>query len=401
MTHVTWRSSDLLRAFALFFAIYVGLRFLWAVKSILLVVILAILFGVTLARGVDYLERWKIRRGLGTFVILVAVFGVLAGIGFAIAPNLEKQSKDLREKLPAALKRIEQQIKRKPLANAALQATAGTVAKQVSPAPQQPGAPDSQKSGSPATGQPGNQETQKSGDSENQRPSNQREAKPSAFQTHLTNFTQMIFPFLSNSLAAIAGAVVVVFLAAYFAADPKLYRRGFLALVPPAKREQASDLLEELAALLRQWMLARLAAMVLIGVITGIALALLKIPAAAALGLVAGLLEFIPFVGPIASAVPAVGMALVVSPSKALYVVLLFVVLQQLEGNLITPLLMKNRLDVPPALTIIAVSLLGVVFGIIGMLVAEPLSAVTMVLVRRLYVDRMNGAGPASAIQTP
>ena len=388
MTQVTWRSSDLLRAFALFFAIYVGLRFLWVVKSILLVVILAILFGVTLARGVDYLERWKIRRGLGTFAILLAIFGALAGIAFAIAPTLEKQTKELQQKLPDALKRVEQQLKRKPLANAALQATAASVKAPAATATGQPGNAPAQKPSEPEAGKPGDAETPK------------RDAKPSAFQSHLTNFTQMIFPFLSNSLAAIAGAIVVVFLAAYFAADPKLYRRGALALVPPAKREQAGELFEELGVLLRQWMLARLAAMVLIGVITGIGLALLKIPAAAALGVIAGLLEFIPFVGPIASAVPAVGMALVVSPSKALYVVLLFVVLQQLEGNLITPLLMKNRLDVPPAVTIIAVASLGVVFGIIGMLVAEPLSAVVMTLVRRLYVDRMNGAGPASAIQT-
>jgi predicted PurR-regulated permease PerM len=263
------------------------------------------------------------------------------GIGFAIAPSLNDQMEELKTKMPKAVAQFEAKLRRTPIANAALDAV---------PSP---------------TPKPGQQKQ--------------------------SGFAKLLFPVVSNSLEAIAGIVVVLFLAAYFAVDPGLYRRGLMALVPPKRRGRAAELFDDLTALLRQWFLARLMAMVAVGVITGVSLAFMKIPAAGALGLIAGLLEFIPFVGPIASAVPAVAMALIVSPTKAIYVIILFTVLQQLEGNLITPLLMKKRLDVPPAVTILAVAALGMVFGVLGMLIAEPFSAVLIMAVRELYVDRMEG----------
>jgi predicted PurR-regulated permease PerM len=335
------RTSDYLRFAIVFFGVLVVLRFLWLTKTVVLITVLALLFGVTLSRGVDLLERLHVRRALGTLVILLVVLGTIVGIAFAIAPSLNEQMDELKTTMPRAVAQFEAKLRRTPIANAALDA--------VPTATPKPGQPKQQQSG----------------------------------------FARLLFPVVSNSLEAIAGIVVVIFLAAYFAVDPGLYRRGLMALVPPKRRGRAAELFDDLTALLRQWFLARLMAMVAIGAITGVSLALMKIPAAGALGLIAGLLEFIPFVGPIASAVPAVAMALIVSPSKAIYVIILFTVLQQLEGNLITPLLMKKRLDVPPAVTILAVAALGMVFGVLGMLIAEPFSAVLIMAVRELYVDRM------------
>jgi predicted PurR-regulated permease PerM len=148
---------------------------------------------------------------------------------------------------------------------------------------------------------------------------------------------------------------------------------------------------DTLATTLRQWLVARLIAMVVIGAITGIALALLKVKGAAALGVLAGLLEFVPFFGPIISAVPAIGVALLDSPQKALYVVILYIILQQLEGNVITPLLLERRLDIPPVLTVVAVAALGMVFGVVGMLIAEPLLAAVLVATKMLYVEDVVG----------
>jgi predicted PurR-regulated permease PerM len=346
------RTADYLRFAVVFFGVLVVLRFLWLTKSIVLMAILATLFGVTLSRGVDLLERLHIRRAFGTLIILLVVLGTVVAIGFAIAPSLSEQMDELKTKMPSAVEQLEKKLRRTPIANAALDA--------VPPVP----------AAKPAVGK----------------------QAPSALSGHMQSFGKMLFPFVSNSIEAIAGLVIVLFLAAYFAIDPGLYRRGIVALVPPKRRGRASELFDHLSALLRQWFLARVMAMVAVGVITGVALALLKIPAAGALGLIAGLLEFVPFVGPIASAVPAIAMALIVSPTKAIYVIILFTVIQQLEGNLITPMLMKNRLDVPPAVTILAVAALGVVFGVLGMLVAEPLSAVVILAVRELYVDRMEEA---------
>jgi predicted PurR-regulated permease PerM len=359
----TWRSADLLRASIVFFVTFVALLFLWVTRSIILITILSVLFAVTLSHGVDILERWHCRRPLGTLVLLLLVFGVLTGVGFLVAPSLASQTRDLMQQFPAAIEKIERQIRREPLARAALSAAA----------------------------QPQQQQQQQQG-----QPKQQGEARRGGLMSVLGaqggRFVQMLFPFLNNPLAAIAGIVVVIFLVAYMATDPKLYRDGLVAIVPPQRRAKADALLDELAELLRRWLVARLAAMVIVGLATAGALALLGIPAAGALGVVAGLLEFIPFVGPIAAAVPAVAIALAVSPTKALPVILLFVVLQQLEGNLLTPLLMQNRLDVPPVITIVAVSALGIVFGVLGMLIAEPLSAAVLLSVRRLYVERMEDA---------
>jgi predicted PurR-regulated permease PerM len=136
---------------------------------------------------------------------------------------------------------------------------------------------------------------------------------------------------------------------------------------------------------------ARLIAMVAIGIITTVALVALDVKAAIALGLLAGLLELIPFFGPIMSALPAIGIALADSPQKGLYVLILYILLQQIEGNLITPLILERRLDIPPVLTILAVSALGVVFGVLGMLIAEPLLAVCLVTAKMLYVQDVVG----------
>lgn len=380
-----WRNVDLLRAIVLFFLVYVLLRFFWVAHSILLVVILAAILGVTLSRGVDLLERRRVPRPVGLLLILTLVLAAIIGAGSLIAPHVSKQANLLKERLPAAAAQIQKKI---PLL--------GTVQSSPGQASQpSPGAQEQKKGGQqPAGEQPaGNQQPR------SQKPQSSRSGAGGAAQSQSQGggsggqaaqpLLKFLFPVVSNTLAAITALVLILFLAAYFAVDPGIYKRGALRLVPPAKRDRAEKLAEEVGALLRQWMVARLVAMVVIGAVTGLALWALGIPAAAALGLIAGLLEFIPFAGPIIAAIPAVAMALVASPTKAIYVVILFVVIQQLEGNLLTPLLMKNRIDVPPAITIIAVSALGMVFGVVGMLVAEPLSGVAILLIRELYVHRL------------
>jgi predicted PurR-regulated permease PerM len=132
-------------------------------------------------------------------------------------------------------------------------------------------------------------------------------------------------------------------------------------------------------------------AMVVIGSVTTVALLLLDIKAAIALGIVAGLLEFIPYVGPILAAVPALAMALVDGPEKALYVVIAYTVIQQLEGVVLQPLLMKEGLELPPVITILGQALFSLVFGFLGLLLAVPLLATVMVPIKMLYVRDVVG----------
>jgi predicted PurR-regulated permease PerM len=129
--------------------------------------------------------------------------------------------------------------------------------------------------------------------------------------------------------------------------------------------------------------------MAAIGTVTTIALLILKVKAAFALGLLAGLFEFIPTVGPLLSAVPAVGMGFLDSPEKALLVAGAYVGIQFLENHILIPLLMKGGMDLPPALTVITQALLALVFGFLGLMVAVPLLAVVLVTVQVLYVQKL------------
>jgi predicted PurR-regulated permease PerM len=131
--------------------------------------------------------------------------------------------------------------------------------------------------------------------------------------------------------------------------------------------------------------------MVAIGLVTTIAMVVLRVKAAFALGFIAGLLEFIPTFGPIFAAIPAIAMGFVDSPQKALSVVLVYWGIQFLENNLLIPALMRGGMDLPPALTMVAQALMVLVFGFLGLMVAVPLTAAAMVMVKMLYVEDVVG----------
>ena len=151
--------------------------------------------------------------------------------------------------------------------------------------------------------------------------------------------------------------------------------------------------MDRIAMVLRKWLVTQLIAMAVIGTVTTVALLILQVKAAFALGVLAGLFEFIPTVGPLLSAVPAVGMAFLDSPEKALVVAGVYMGIQFLENHILIPLLMKGGMDLPPALTVITQALLALVFGFLGLLVAVPLLATIMVTVQVLYVQKLPTQG--------
>jgi predicted PurR-regulated permease PerM len=202
----------------------------------------------------------------------------------------------------------------------------------------------------------------------------------------------VVFGILSSSLAAVAGIGLMFVLAIYVGAESDLYRRGLLSLVPPMARPRAAEVMAATADTLRRWLITQCIAMLVIGVASYLVFLAVGLKAAFALALIAGLLEFIPTLGPIMSGAIAVAMAFLDSPSKALIVLVLAFVIQQLENNLLIPVLMKGGLDLPPALTIVAQALMAVIFGFAGLLVAVPLLAAVVVPVRMLYVhDTLGG----------
>ena len=193
--------------------------------------------------------------------------------------------------------------------------------------------------------------------------------------------------FASGLVYVIGDAVVVMFAALYLAASPGVYRRGVVLLVPPQGQERAWEVMNVAGDSLWKWLIGQMVAMASVGTLTAVGLWLLGIPSALALGMVAGLLEFIPLVGPFLAAIPALLIAFAQSPQDALWVAGLYLVIQQVEGNLVTPLLQKRVVDLPPVITIGAIAAGGVLFGILGMFLATPIAVVVLVLVNLLYIE--------------
>jgi len=200
--------------------------------------------------------------------------------------------------------------------------------------------------------------------------------------------------FLSSTAGAITALFVILLLGVYIGFDPDQYRNGVLRLMPPARRFRARQVLDRLGRTLRLWLVAYFAAMTVVGLLTGIGLALLGVPLAFVLAVIAAVMAFIPNIGPLLSAVPAILIALSQSPRTALYVALLYIAVQLVESNFIQPVFQMRAIAMPPALTISAQLLLGSLVGIFGLLVASPVCASAMVLVQMLYIEDKLGEPP-------
>ncbi|RZI42557.1 AI-2E family transporter [Herbaspirillum sp. HC18] len=190
----------------------------------------------------------------------------------------------------------------------------------------------------------------------------------------------------SGALGTATNVVIILFVAVYLAAQPDIYIRGFLKLLPPERRPKGGAVLRELGETLSLWLRGKLFSMAVIGVAIASGLGLLGVPLALALGLVAGLLDFIPYLGPILAAVPAVLIAFADEPVLAVYVIALFFVLHLVEGYFLLPLVERKTVFLPPALNIMMQVLMGSAFGLLGVALATPLTAVIAVLIAMLWV---------------
>jgi predicted PurR-regulated permease PerM len=228
-----------------------------------------------------------------------------------------------------------------------------------------------------------------------QPPSEKPTERPSTLREGLSQqaagVAQRFFAVFSSTLAVLAGLILILAISIYVAIDPGQYHAGLMHLFPHRARRRAGEVLSAIATTLRRWLVTQLIAMVVIGVVTTLALLLIDVRAAVALGVIAGLLEFIPLVGPILSAVPAVAMALLDSPEKALWVMVAYIAIQQAENHILIPLLMKEGVDIPPVLTILAQAAFAIVLGFLGLLVAVPIVGAVLVAVKLLYVEDVVG----------
>ncbi len=322
------------RAIGMFFGVLVLLLFLWITRSILVTSFIGLLFAVAIMPAVDWLQRHHVPRGAGAALIVAVFLAVLVGIGALLAPILQSQATELRQHIPQAIDRIDHELATRHVNIGPLRAL---------------------------------------------------------FSSQFEKALPYLFPFFSTTVSAITGIILVVFLIIFFAADPRTYQRGVLHLIQREHRRRATAVLNSMAHALRSWVMARSIAMVTIGLVVTATMALLGVRAAVALGVIAGILEFVPVFGPIIGAIPAIALALADSPQKALWVTIAFIIIQQLEGNVLIPMLLQKAVEIPPALSLIGIACMVIVLGILGVLIAEPLIAAALVAVKMLYVEPVIG----------
>ncbi len=321
-------------------AVVLVLVFLWNAVNVLLLVFAGVLLAVLLRALAGFAdEHTPLSGGWALAAVVLALLALLGLAGWLLLPIISGQFGQLVEQLPRAVARLRQRIESYRW---------GQLLLAQAPAP------------GPLAGSSG------------------------------SLFSRVTGTF-SVALDVVVDIVVILFVGLYLAADPRLYTQGLFRLVPIAARPRAREVQHALGATLRWWLLGQIFSMTVIGVLTTLGLWLIGVPLAVVLGILAGLLEFIPTFGPVMAAVPAVLLALVDSPIQALYVIILYVAIQAIESYLLLPLVQQRTVDLPPVITITSVVLLGTIFGFLGLLLATPLAAAALVLVRMLYVEDVLG----------
>lgn len=195
----------------------------------------------------------------------------------------------------------------------------------------------------------------------------------------------------STAFGAIASFLIVIVLSLYFAAEPKIYLDGTMRLFPRQHREHVYEAFDRIGIALRWWLVGRIGSMFVIGVLTLIGLGILGMPFAFSLASLGAILTFVPIIGPLIAAVPAVMVGLAEGGSTALYVIILYSVIQALESYWITPYIHQKVVSLAPAWLLMAQLIMGAGFGILGLLLAPPLAVVAMMLVQMFYVRDVLG----------
>ena len=373
-------TRDVVRVLALVFGFYVIVRLLWIAHPVIFLFFLGVLFGLPIAQGADWLQKRRIPRGLGVALILTVFLGLLIGGGVGMAPILRSQSTELQQRLPEALDKIDAWLGHR--ANGVLgilfnQESTGDDTGTV-PGIEQTDSVGADSASARAMGPEAQKTTTRS--NEVVVGGNLRRDITRQFSGAKHSFLRM----LTSTFAVTGAFLLVLFIAGYIGLDPHLYHGGVLAVVPAKERDRAALTLARLATTLRRWLVTQLIAMVVIGGVTTVFLFAFHVKAALPLGILAGVSKFIPIVGSIFAAIPAIAMAFIDSPHKALVVAIGYVVIQFVENHVLVPVLMKRGVNLPPAMTLGIQALMALLFGFLGLLVAVPLLAAVLTIVRTM-----------------
>ena len=337
---------------ATFVALFVAALAIWfvvRVVEVLLLVFIAVLCAVYLSGVTDVLERrFRLARWLGLASAVVATLAVVVGIGAVIVPPVLEQTQSLISGLPQTLTNIQNVIAAWAREYAVLRDTVLA---------------------------------------------NAQSGLVAGLIIDATTFLKgSILPYVTaGGKLFIEGASVVV-MSLYLAVQPRLYRDGILALIPPRYRSVGARVLDDVGATLRAWIVGQLLAMLVLALLTAIGLWALGVPYWLAFGIFTGLVAVVPFFGTLVSTLlPALFVVSTGDWVKVLAVILLGVSVHVVEANVVVPRIMERRLALPPVLTIASVLTMGTLIGVVGLVVAVPVLAVTLVVLRHVLQAEVYG----------
>jgi predicted PurR-regulated permease PerM len=306
----------------------------WRLAQTLLLLFGAVLIGLLLSGASDYISRKSgLPRVASLALVTLLIVGLVAGIFAMFGAQISIQVADLVKRLPDAVNNLEQRL--------GLSDVSGRLWEQI--------------------------------------------------QSNTGNILSQVTSLAGGLLGVVTNIILLSVSGVFLAADPDLYRRGALRLVPAGQRPPLEETMDYASAALRQWLLSQLISVMIVGVSVTVGLYFLGVPSPLALGLIAAVTAFVPLLGPIIGAIPAVLLALTIDLQTALWTIGLFLLIQQVESNMIMPVIQRRMVDVPPVVTLFAIVAIGGLFGLLGVLFAAPLTVLLFVAVAQLYVRGLLG----------
>ncbi|MFO0878224.1 MAG: AI-2E family transporter [Gemmataceae bacterium] len=316
------------------------LAMLWYAREVFLLAFAGVLLAILLHGLADLVSRrTRLSRGWSLTLVVLALLVLVGGGGALLTPSVVDQTEKLRDELPQAAGRFKEALAQYEWGRLLLD--------NVPPA--------------------------------------------SGWLPDTGSLSVKVLGVFSATLDVVASILLVLCVGVFLAMEPDTYADGLVQLIPPPGRGRARAVLDELGEQLRWWLVGRGVAILFVGLFTALGLWLLGIPFALPLALLTALLGLIPYFGPIIALVPAALLGFMASPGTAAAVVVLYLILQGVEGYILTPVIQRKAGNVPPALTLVAVLLLGVLLGPLALALAMPLTVVGLVLVKRLYVEGFLG----------
>jgi predicted PurR-regulated permease PerM len=314
-------------------ALTVGLLFAWYARHVLLLAFAGALFAVFLARLATPLGRYaRLPRGVAFVLVLLVLASLVALVVVSRGSEIAAESRRLVDQLPGAIENVRAWLAER---------VGGDLLERL----------------------PG-----------------ESELVPRALGA-----LPRVTGWITGLFGALASAAIVVFFAIAFAATPSVYVEGLLGVVPRERRGRARELIDAVGDTLWWWLLGRLASMTFVGGATFVGLWLLGVPLPFILALLAALASFVPNVGPIVAAIPALLLAWGQSPALALWVAGIYVAVQTVESYLLMPWIDRKTVHLPPALTVLAQLCFALVGGLVGVALATPITAASITVAKRLW----------------